>query len=149
MAQEQTAQLRSGILACVRVVGAAILQADTCLVAQRGAAMSMPLKWEFPGGKIKPGETPEDCVQRELLEELGVEVVISESLPTLEHDYGSFSVILHPFLCGKITGEVRPHEHAAVIWLVPEALMTLDWAEADYPLIEWLSARGKSVNGPA
>jgi len=97
--------------------------------------MSMPLKWEFPGGKIEPGESPEECLKRELVEELGVHVRVKQRLPAGVHHYPTFAVTLHPFICVIESGEIVLHEHAAVTWLPPDELLTLDWPEADLPVI--------------
>jgi len=98
--------------------------------------MSLPLKWEFPGGKIDPGESPEECLRRELLEELALDVKVGENLPQSTHTYLTFTVTLHPYICTIEAGEIVLHEHAAISWLPPEELYTLDWAEADLPVIE-------------
>ena len=98
--------------------------------------MSMPLKWEFPGGKIDDGESPEECLKRELHEELGIEASVGQSLSSTTHCYPSFSVTLYPFMCDIISGEISLHEHCAMVWLPREELHALDWAEADWPVIE-------------
>ena len=103
--------------------------------------MSLPLKWEFPGGKIKSGESPEACLHRELNEELGIAVSVREALAPATHRYPTFTVTLHPFRCALESGTLTLHEHAAVLWLAPEELLTLDWAEADLPVIEAYLAR--------
>lgn len=118
----------------VTVACAIIEQNGLVLAAQRSAAMSLPLKWEFPGGKIDPGESAEECLGRELMEELGVEIEIRSRLPEHTHHYETFSVTLHPFICTH-SGDITLHEHAAITWLKPELLQTLDWAEADLPVI--------------
>jgi 8-oxo-dGTP diphosphatase len=97
--------------------------------------MSLPLKWEFPGGKIHDGEPPEDCLKRELHEELGVDVTISRVLTPTTHQYPTFIITLYPFVCKISSGEVKLHEHKASTWLPPEKLHELDWAEADIPVI--------------
>lgn len=118
-------------------VACAIIQKDgLTLAAQRSASMSLPLKWEFPGGKIEPGESPEECLQRELLEEMGVGIDIGLALPAHTHHYSSFSVTLYPFVCAITSGEITLHEHAAIAWLPPGEMQALDWAEADFPVIE-------------
>ena len=118
-------------------VTCAIIERDgLVLAARRSAAMSMPLKWEFPGGKIHPGESPEECLRRELLEELGIHARVGQSLPTSSHSYPSFDITLHPFLCTIDSGEIVLHEHAAIAWLPSDELKTLDWAEADLPVID-------------
>lgn len=97
--------------------------------------MAMPYKWELPGGKIDPGESAEQCLRREIFEELGIRIVIDGRLPAVTHDYPTFRITLHPFMACIETGEIVLHEHAAMIWLPPEKLPTLDWAEADLPVI--------------
>ncbi len=98
--------------------------------------MKMPFKWEFPGGKINPGESPEACLQRELLEELALTVYIKLALPPTTHDYPNMRVTLYPYVCAIQEGEPKLNEHAALKWLSPKALGTLDWAEADLPVID-------------
>jgi 8-oxo-dGTP diphosphatase len=98
--------------------------------------MSMPLKWEFPGGKIDEGESPEECLRRELHEELEIEASVGQAYPTTTHHYPSFAVTLYPFICKILSGEITLHEHSAMVWLPAEGMHELDWAEADWPIIE-------------
>jgi 8-oxo-dGTP diphosphatase len=98
--------------------------------------MSLPLKWEFPGGKIDHGESPEECLRRELVEELGIQVNVGKSLPATTHVYPTFSVTLYPFVCSIVSGKIVLHEHSAIVWLPPQKLSTIDWAEADLPVIQ-------------
>jgi len=117
-------------------VTCAIIERDgLVLVAQRSANTSLPLKWEFPGGKINPGESYQECLQRELMEEMGVQVKIEKMLPSSTHHYPKFTVTLYPFVCRITKGEITLHEHADSAWLAPDRLHTLDWAEADLPVI--------------
>jgi len=118
------------------VACAIIEQNGKVLCTERSEAMSLPLKWEFPGGKIKSGESAEDCLQRELVEELGVSITIGHALTPHTHHYETFSVTLYPFVCAITSGDITLHEHSAMIWLLMEDLHTLDWAEADLPVIE-------------
>ncbi len=97
--------------------------------------MSLPLKWEFPGGKIKPGESPEDCLRRELVEELNVKVSVKGVLPSATYDYPDLKVTLYPFICSIEAGKLHANEHAALLWLSLDELPSLDWAEADLSLI--------------
>jgi|SRR6185369_2441871 len=120
----------------IHVTWAIIEREGLVLAARRSAAMAMPLKWEFPGGKVDHGESREECLRRELFEELGIAVTVGKSLPLATHDYPAFTVTLHPFICSIASGEIVLFEHAAISWLPPEQLHTLDWAEADLPVIE-------------
>jgi 8-oxo-dGTP diphosphatase len=129
-------------------VACAIIEHDgLVLAAQRSDSMSLPLKWEFPGGKIHDGERPEECLARELFEELGVTVSVCEPLPPTTHHYPDFTVTLHPFRCVIDSGEITLHEHAAIRWLQPDRLAELDWAEADLPIIASLAFSRRSSGG--
>jgi 8-oxo-dGTP diphosphatase len=119
----------------LQVACAVLVRDGLVLATQRSAAMSLPLKWEFPGGKIRPGERAADCLARELDEELGIAVTVDRALAATTHDYRDFTVTLHPFLCTIAAGEPTLHEHAAARWLPPARLGELDWAEADLPLL--------------
>jgi 8-oxo-dGTP diphosphatase len=129
----------SGGLSVVRHihVACAIIEHDGgVLAAQRSAHMNLPLKWEFPGGKIDPGESAEECLRRELTEEMGIRVAMGRRLPASTHHYPTFTVTLHPFVCTIEAGEIVLHEHAAIVCLPLEELYSLDWAEADLPVID-------------
>lgn len=114
---------------------AIIEQSGKVLAAQRSEIMTLPLKWEFPGGKIEPGETAAGCLARELHEELGIAVILEKALPSVTHDYPDFTVTLYPFICKVSEGNITPHEHSAIAWVEPLRMMELDWAAADLPLI--------------
>jgi 8-oxo-dGTP diphosphatase len=117
-------------------VTCAIIERDgLVLAAQRNAASSMPLKWEFPGGKIDPGETPEQCLLREILEELCIRVKIIRALPASSHEYPAFYITLYPFVCSVLSGNIMLSEHAQVAWLAPRDLFSLDWANADVAVL--------------
>jgi len=105
------------------------------LAVQRGERLSLPLKWEFPGGKIHQGELPETCVVREVSEELNIQIAVLRPLSSVSHDYPDFSVTLHPFICAIVSGDIILREHKAMIWLSPQELHTLDWVAADFPII--------------
>ena len=112
------------------------------LAAQRSESMNLPLKWEFPGGKLHAGETPEECLVREVHEELAVAIGIGQALPAATHAYPDFTVTLYPFVCSLQGGEMTLHEHKAVRWMEPERMHELEWAEADLPVIaDYLSRR--------
>ena len=120
----------------IHVACAIIEKSGKILCAQRSASMSLPFKWEFPGGKIDRGESPEDCLRRELIEEMGISIRVGKSLPPSTHQYPTFSVTLYPFICLIEAGEIILHEHDDIAWLPPKQLNTLDWAKADLPVIE-------------
>lgn len=98
--------------------------------------MNLPLRWEFPGGKIEPGEAREECLKRELVEEMGVQIEICRPLTPATHDYPTFTVTLYPYVCRIISGEITLYEHSAISWLAPERMHELEWADADIPIIE-------------
>ena len=120
----------------IHVACAIIENGGKVLCAQRSEFMSLPMKWEFPGGKIDVGESPEECLRRELFEEMGISLRVGKSLPLSTHHYPTFAVTLYPFICLIESGEIILHEHADIAWLPPEQLNTLDWAKADLPVIE-------------
>jgi len=105
------------------------------LAAQRGRSMRMPLRWEFPGGKIDPGESAEGCLKREIAEELSVAIAVRRAMPPCTHDYPDFAITLHPFVCTIASGEITLNEHRAIAWLCPEELPLLNWTEADIPVV--------------
>jgi 8-oxo-dGTP diphosphatase len=105
------------------------------LAVQRSESMDLPLKWEFPGGKIQPDESPEQCVVREVREELNLQIMAGQPLPSVSYDYPEFSVKLYPYICSLVSGEIMLHEHKALLWLSSHELWSLDWVAADYPII--------------
>lgn len=134
----------------LRVACAIIEQNGLVLAAQRSANGSLPLKWEFPGGKIEAGETPEACLARELMEELGVGVGIVRQLAPAHHEYPDFTITLYPFTCRLEGGTLTMHEHHALLWIAPERMPDLDWAEADLPIIrEFLATADSGKGNPA
>jgi 8-oxo-dGTP diphosphatase len=117
-------------------VACALIEKDGLLLAaQRSAAMNLPLKWEFPGGKIEVGESPAECLHRELREEMEISVLVGAALLPHIHHYPDFTVTLYPFVCQLATEEIVVREHAAICWLAADELMTLDWAAADLPVL--------------
>lgn len=126
-------------------VTCAVIERDgLVMAARRSSAMSLPLKWEFPGGKIDRGESPEECLRREILEEMGVRLSVMKSLPASTHRYPTFTVTLYPFVCRIESGEITVREHSAIAWLPPDELKALDWAEADLPVIDSYLAERES-----
>lgn len=104
------------------------------LVVQRGEKTDHPLKWEFPGGKLKDGESEEECIMREIDEELSMGIVIYGRLDPREHDYGHKRIRLIPFICDTLDEKPVLAEHIAFIWLPAEKLLTVDFTEADIPV---------------
>lgn len=105
---------------------------------QRSETMKLPLKWEFPGGKIEDGESEIDCVKREVLEELNIHIEVKQRLTPVTHAYPDFKIELIPFTADYLSGELKLKEHADYVLLEKEELYTLDWAEADIPIVEEL-----------
>lgn len=128
-------------------VACGIIEKDgLVLAAQRSEEMSLPLKWEFPGGKLELNESPEDCLVREVQEELGVEINILAALPPSDWQYPDFAITLYPFVCNLNSDKIHMYEHKAISWVKPSDLLTLDWAEADIPIIQnYLAYRSGGV----
>jgi 8-oxo-dGTP diphosphatase len=128
----------------ITVTCAIIEHEGKVLAARRGAAMSQPLLWEFPGGKVEPGESLVACIVREIWEELGVTVAVGERLPDNLHDYGNGKVIrLVPFHCRLLSHAFTLKEHHEIRWLRPAELPGLDWAPADVAVVEhYVKSRG-------
>jgi 8-oxo-dGTP diphosphatase len=105
------------------------------LACQRSANMHLALKWEFPGGKIEENETAEDCLIREIKEELNIEIQILEQKSVNDHHYPDKSIRLIPFICRHLSGEISLKEHKDFKWLDKSNLLDLDWAAADLPIL--------------
>lgn len=117
----------------IPVTGAVLLRDGLILAAQRGSDKALPGYWEFPGGKIEPGESPEDSLARELKEELLCEAIIGERITTTSYEYSFGLVELSTYWCELIKGEPQLTEHVEIRWLKPEELEHLKWAPADIP----------------
>lgn len=118
-------------------VTCAIIQFNSkILVTQRSEKMSFPLKWEFPGGKIEKDESEIDCIKREILEEINIEIDVTRQLSNSIYDYGTFKINLIPFISIYVSGNIILSEHKDYKLLDKSELLNLDWAKADLPIVE-------------
>ena len=124
----------------IEVVGAAIVRGATVLAALRGPQMTLPGVWEFPGGKVEPGETPRACLAREIDEELGVCVDVGELVARGMAIAAQRRIVLDVYRCGLVDDDVEPRarEHAELRWVPLAELAELTWAEADLPAVRRL-----------
>ncbi|MFN4124016.1 MAG: (deoxy)nucleoside triphosphate pyrophosphohydrolase [Flavobacteriales bacterium] len=132
----------------LEVTCAIIIHDGKVLATQRSKSMKMPLKWEFPGGKLEDNEIASDGLKREIKEELAIDIRIIKPLPTIVHHYTSFSISLIPFVAEYVSGEIKLTEHAAYLWLDSNNIPELDWAEADLPLVRELHTIVKQAIEP-
>ncbi len=121
----------------MEVVAAVVVRGDLVLCAQRGPGHLAGL-WEFPGGKVEPGEEHRSALVREIAEELGCVVSVEGMVSRTRHDAEHGSLMLTTYRCTLVSGEPNPLEHAALRWLPPEELAGLDWAPADLPTVALL-----------
>ena len=101
--------------------------------------------WEFPGGKVEPGETPKEAIIREIREELSTEIRVDSFFDTIEYDYPKFHLSMDCFLCSIVSGEPELKEHEAARWLTREELDSVDWLPADETIITKLTHDSRSV----
>ena len=121
----------------IEVVAAIIHHDGAYFATQRGYGEFEGM-WEFPGGKIEPGESQETALKREIQEELGVDIYIKELLCTTEYDYPTFHLTMHCYLCSVASGEIELREHKSAQWLTAETLDTIEWLPADKDVIDKL-----------
>lgn len=123
----------------IEVVAAIIKQEDKIFATQRGYGEFKDF-WEFPGGKMEEGETPQLALIREIKEELDIDISVGELIDTVEYDYPAFHLTMHCFICSILSGEVVLKEHEAAKWLTKNELDSVEWLPADEALIERLKS---------
>ncbi|MEK4758160.1 (deoxy)nucleoside triphosphate pyrophosphohydrolase [Macrococcoides caseolyticum] len=120
----------------IKVVGAVIVKEGKILCAQRNEHTSLPLMWEFPGGKIEENETPEDALKRELMEEMKCEITVGDKVVTTVHEYDFATIELTTFYSEMVNDRIILEEHIDMKWLAPKELGTIEWAPADVEAVE-------------
>ena len=129
----------------ITVSGAIIIRTNSetnkkeILATQRGYG-DYKDSWEIPGGKLEPGETPEQCIEREIREELAIDVKAEKILGVVDYDYPDFHLTMHCILCSIVSGEVKLLEHEAARWLSRETLRSVDWLPADRLILDKIEA---------
>ena len=118
----------------IEVVAAVIMAESKIFATQRGYG-DFKDKWEFPGGKMEPGETPDQTLVREIREELAARIAVDRFVCTVEHDYPSFHLTMHCYLCHVESGDLRLLEHEAARWLDLANLESVDWLPADLKIL--------------
>ena len=119
----------------VKVVAAVIEDGGRIFATQRGYG-EFKDGWEFPGGKIEPGETPQQALWREIKEELDTEISVGDLLIIVEHDYSEFHLTMHCYICSVVSGGLTLKEHEAAKWLTSDQLDSVDWLPADVKVVE-------------
>lgn len=126
----------------IEVVAAIIYKDEAYFATQRGYGEFEGM-WEFPGGKIEPGESRDVALKREIQEELGIDIVIEDLICTTEYDYPSFHLTMHCYLCNIASGEIELREHKSARWLTAETLDGVEWLPADKEVIDKLKYRNR------
>ena len=124
------------------VVAGLVVRDGLVLITQRRADQALPLQWEFPGGKVEPGEAPTAALERELREEIGVTVEVGKIWDVLFHAYDAFDLVMLVYACRLVEGEPRAVEVADLAWALPGELSRWDILPADRPLVDRLASEG-------
>lgn len=120
----------------INVVCAIIFFESKILITQRSETMKLPLKWEFPGGKLEANESEIECIKREIKEEININIEIVKKLSSSIYDYGTFKINLIPYIVNHTFGEIKLAEHKDYKLLDKTELLDFDWAEADLPIVD-------------
>lgn len=123
------------VAAVIRAVGE---QGEPMIFATQRGYGDMKGGWEFPGGKVEEGETPQEALVREIREELDTEISVGELVDTVEYDYPTFHLSMECYLCEVVSGELTLKEHSAAKWLTKDTLNSVEWLPADVTLVEKL-----------
>jgi len=126
------------------VAAAVFIQNNKVFCAQRKDAGETAKLWEFPGGKIEEGETPGQALEREIQEELCTKIRVEDFITTVNHEYKTFSITMHVYLCTILSGSLTLTEHLDSRWLSADELDTVNWAPADVPIVEKVRERMRS-----
>lgn len=129
----------------IKVTAAVIEKAGKILIARRKRGDRFEHMWEFPGGKVQPGESPEECLKRELYEELGIEATIGPFICSSRFDYGHIAIELMAYKVLHISGDFQLHEHETIEWVFPWDLKEYQFPEADIPIITRLLEADRSA----
>ena len=124
----------------IKVVAAVIKNEDKIFATQRGYG-EFKDGWEFPGGKIEAGETPQQALKREIREELDTVIEVGKHIDTIEYDYPTFHLSMQCFWCTIVEGNLVLKEHEAAKWLSKETLYSVDWLPADIDAVDAISKR--------
>lgn len=119
----------------IEVVAAIIHRDGKVFATQRGYGEWKDF-WEFPGGKMEPGESQEEALKREIREELATEIEVGHRICTIEHDYPAFHLTMHCYLCRTVSGELNLLEHEAARWMEIDRIDSLNWLPADLKIME-------------
>ena len=121
------------------VTAALIREGEKILIAQRGRSKRFGWQWEFPGGKVRRDETPEDCLRREIKEELNLEIKVEDHFCTVRHKYPDFNIELIAFWCSIVGGTLRLEDHEQVRWVSVSEMNQYTFVQADLNVIEALA----------
>ena len=128
----------------IEVVAAIICDGNKMFATQRGYGEWKDW-WEFPGGKMETGESPQEALQREIKEELATEIEVGELVTTVEYDYPKFHLTMHCFVCRIKTGKLTLTEHEAAKWLTMETIDTVKWLPADKEVVDMLKRQNPKL----